>query len=504
MALLYPKQNIQPNTDKDYALHPSVRDENWFKFLVTKEEKELFLSQTRMSLQGLSYIFDTKSEIRTVDLIGVVSDPDEFVAFIKSLTGCKNLTKLYLGDMVVGNDVSEPIEALNNLISHKDCCIELLLLSGWNIGDKLRDFSSSLSRSIHLKVLDLSNCGIKDIQTGFVELCSVLRNTPLKELYLDDNPFGDDGAKLLSLSLRQNPELEVLSLKFCKITPFGITNILDALDGATKQDVSASINTNLEKLYIADMSMEGENYDIMKDLAIQCSSMIEHNSSLRELDLSGHYFDTECGMIIMRSLQNNRSLKKLNISYSKRNWHSDQLLLEFFQSNQSIASLHLRNHMLAPENDTDAPLPEHLAYSIPNDDVLQEFFAWNMREQVFNLLCNGLKSNTMITLLDLQTMQLTPTTVNYINEVFKDNRTIQELLLRSSPELDLSALFITLCKSKLEALTIINLTREQGLLFIESLKRFESIHNLTRVSLSFINGGIELDIWDQIDELLNH
>merc|ERR1712137_973415 len=176
-----------------------------------------------------------------------------------------------------------------------------------------------------------------------------------------------DGAKLLAVSLRQNPPLEVLSLKFCKITAAGIIDILDALDKSSVQGANEtfgnSVNTNLLELFIVDMNIEGATeYEIIRKLAIQCSSMLENNSTLQELDLSGHYFGTESGLIIMRSLKNNRSLRKLNLSYSKRNWFSDQLLLEFFQSNQSVASLHLRNHMKTQEDQEGIEKIDHLIY----------------------------------------------------------------------------------------------------------------------------------------------
>ena len=236
-----------------------------------------------MSLQGLSYIFEQECVLSLVDAIGVSSDPDEFIAFLHSLIGASSVKKLFLGDVNIG-EIEKAVECLVELIACPENEIELLLLAGWNMGDKFRDFSLSLSRSNHLRVLDLSHCGIDNIQTGLVELCSVLRNTPLQELYLDENTFGDDGAKLLSVALRQNPELEVLSLKFCKINPFGIINLLDALDSSSIQDSgdeisTGSVNTNLVQLFIVDMSTEGDDTQLIRELAIQCSSMIEHNAS---------------------------------------------------------------------------------------------------------------------------------------------------------------------------------------------------------------------------------
>lgn len=510
MAIKYPKQEISEISDKDYALHPTVRSDEWLTNIQKQDETELYLSQTRVTLQGLSYIFEQKCSLSLVDLIGITSDPDEFIAFLNSLIGCKTLKKLFLCDVQIG-DISTAVDCLVKLIENKDNQIELLLLAGWNMGAKLTKFSSSLARSNHLRVLDLSHCGIEDIQSGMVELCSVLRNTPIQELYLDENPFGDDGAKILSVALRQNPILEVLSVKFCKITPLGIINLLESLDHSTLNQSSddlisnSSVNSNLVFLYIADMTTELDDDKIIKDLAIQCSSTIENNQFLRELDLSGHYFNTECGLIIMRSLQNNKTLKKLNLSYSKKNWNSDQLLLEFFQSNQSVSSLHLRNHMPSLIYNDYLDSTNHLVYSIPNDEKLKEFFVWNMTDNEFELLCTGLASNSSLLLLDLLAMQLNEITLPLLVKMIQSNNTISEILIKVSDELDLNDLFKILLKDSIRSISITNLTYSQGKLLVKILESFgDNNPSKDRISISFINGAVHCDIWERVNVFLTN
>ena len=511
MAPSYPKVGGAPIVDIDNSLHPSLRSEDWLSDLQTGNQTELFLSHTRTSLQAFAFLFDVGCPLSVVDLVGVQSNSEELESFLDSLGTSLSLRQIFLSKISTGDGPGAlAVQQLINLVGRSGNRIQLLHLSGWEMGEKLLPFATALTRSSYLQVLDLSHCNIKDIQTGMVELCYFLRSADLRELYLDENPFGDDGAKLLSVALRHNPVLETLSVKFCKITPFGMTKLLQSLDPSSARDgasdASSSCNSNLLRLYLTDMSMETEDFEVVRDLAIQCSSTLENNSSLQVLDLSGHYFDTEAGLAIMRSLQSNLTLKKLILSYSKRNWNSDDIFLEFFQSNQGVSSLHLRNPMATKS--TSAEMSEalgHLKYSIPNDEILKELFTWNMAPEMFALLCKSLTTNSSLAVLDLQSNILVPEAANYLNGLLMSHGSgLQELLVRVNPDAELDDFFLALAGSSLKALSLSNLSRVQGELFVHTLSTSRRpTCSFERISLSFGNGAVHCDLWEQLDLILH-
>ena len=176
--------------------------------------------------------------------------------------------------------------------------------------------------------------------------------------------------------------------------------------------------------------------------------------------------------------------------------------MEFLSSNQSVKSLDLRNHIFQTII-TDSSIINHLTYSIPNDEILCELFLWNMRSTEFSIISSGLMKNTCLELLDLQFIQFYDENFLTFIEMIKHNQYIKEILIRSSESMIgySENLFSTIISSKLQAVTLSNLTKEQGELFIRLLK-LNPTHSLERIALSFEHGHVYCDLWEELDLLL--
>ena len=259
------------------------------------------------SLQALSCIFHDRCDIEIFDLIGVSSNEVELIEFLTRLEGQASIKELYLSE--INGQSIEAIQKIAEIISHPNNKISKLFLAGWEIASEFRQLTAKINVANHLSILDVSHCGISDINSGFLEFSSALIHSNIRELYLDENQFGDDGAHCLAVALSQNPSLEILSVKHCKISSIGMIHLFNALDQSKLNENSSyshsfpqnesvveerihlkKVNTNLQGLFITDMTLENENNQIIRDLALQCASMLMHNFYLTELDLSGLYF----------------------------------------------------------------------------------------------------------------------------------------------------------------------------------------------------------------------
>ena len=135
-----------------------------------------------------------------------------------------------------------------------------------------KDSVSLLARALHnntsLEELNFSHANISD--SGTLLLASVTNSSILKRLNLEANDISDEGAKYLAEMFKTNTKLIQLSLSVNQITSNGVNMLANVLkDGCTYiQVLNLSANTNIDDECVSSVT-----------------TMIEHNQSLKKLDL---------------------------------------------------------------------------------------------------------------------------------------------------------------------------------------------------------------------------
>ena len=98
-----------------------------------------------------------------------------------------------------------------------------------------------LKHNTSLSELGLWECGLGD--EAICELCGGLKQCKLKKLNLEDNPFGEKGARSLADVIKDNPTLKRLGMDDCGgISDGGVQYLMDAMMS----------NTTLEMISLSD------------------------------------------------------------------------------------------------------------------------------------------------------------------------------------------------------------------------------------------------------------
>ena len=177
--------------------------------------------------------------------------------------------------------------------------LSVLMLSLNPIGNKgLQTISESLKHNKTLKCLGVSNCGMTDTgvasladalrtnntleelhiaynrihEEGALHIADILRNARISELFLDGDPIGDKGLKIIFEALKHNTTLKQLSVFRCGMGDVGVASLADAL----------RTNKTLEKLSIH------QNDAITEDGMICFVEAVSRHTGLVELFIPFH------------------------------------------------------------------------------------------------------------------------------------------------------------------------------------------------------------------------
>ncbi|UJR18189.1 hypothetical protein I4U23_005090 [Adineta vaga] len=164
------------------------------------------------------------------------------------------------------NDQDIVIISDQGIIS-KQCKI-LVLMSAAITDQGLSVLSDAIHDNQYLEELNISQNNISDV--GVQYLASAMKTSALKRLDLSANDISDEGVKYLAEALQTNLKLIQLSLSENRIGNDGVKVFADILSHG---------NTILEMLNLS------ANSSIDDDTISALIAMIEHNQSLKKLDL---------------------------------------------------------------------------------------------------------------------------------------------------------------------------------------------------------------------------
>jgi len=297
-----------------------------------------------------------------LDLCKQVVGPQGISPLLTSLIGSKGITRLLLGNNIVGNGGAEAIAAA---ICNPSCPLTTWYIAGNEIDAKgirpicqalagntqveqlwlkrnpllpagALEVSRLLKQNKTLTVLDLVNCGLLD--DGLKSLMHALRSNgvmkhvylgtngitakgaqcvseflqdtkkqaSLHTLYLSCNRLGDEGACILGEGLRKDTSLQRLGLAANRIRTKGMGAIADAVrDHPTLKKLDVGYVKAVKAVAELGNRIEDDGAKILAEL-------IKTNGTLRSIDCI-HNRITERGLTFLReSLEENKTLTSLD------------------------------------------------------------------------------------------------------------------------------------------------------------------------------------------------
>ncbi|CAF3456587.1 unnamed protein product [Rotaria socialis] len=147
-------------------------------------------------------------------------------------------------------------------------CIKLDLMNNEVTPGSVAILIDALRNNTCLEELNITSSSISDSDIRL--LASVANSSILKRIDLEDNDISDEGARYLADMLETNTKLLRLSLIKNHISSRGVNMLANAL---------TSSNTNLEVLNLS------ANADVDDESIASVVNMMEHNRSLKKLDL---------------------------------------------------------------------------------------------------------------------------------------------------------------------------------------------------------------------------
>ena len=207
--------------------------------------------------------------------------------------------KINLGN---NNLTGASLHHMGDIISHLHP--QTLVLYYNSITTNLTNISTAVISTSTVKMLNMMNNDIPAQEAAAISDMIIC----LEDLYISDNKFGDHGAEMLSVGIRNTKTLRNLDIRNNNIGPLGTTAIANAL----------TYNTSLEELDMYN--------PIGRDGAVALGNAIAINEKLNRLllcrdsdvDISDT-IDKDSAMIIIRNLYNNHTVTEvcLPIALSK-------------------------------------------------------------------------------------------------------------------------------------------------------------------------------------------
>jgi hypothetical protein len=243
----------------------------------------------------------------------------------------------------------------------------------------LTELTPALYRNTSIKVLDLSDNYLNDMESAELLREIIRRTKTINTLYLSGNAFGPFAGAVdcIAEGLGSNSTLLTIDLSSCCLMDDAVATPL------------GSRNTTLQKLSLKD------NYITSADVGV-LFEMMEHNSRITDLDLRYNGLIGNEGAILLAGYLGNNSLANLTcLSLSNCGIEDDGFiaLMSALQQNTSLLQLDLRYYHAISER---AFLG--LAESLPETKVLQQVdLSWCTGfASAMPLLLSGVRKNTSL------------------------------------------------------------------------------------------------------------
>ncbi|KAJ3654632.1 hypothetical protein Zmor_013807 [Zophobas morio] len=223
------------------------------------------------------------------------------------VTGLENLTELsicfkqtYVGEKFSWNILKITLQDIKLLAKGLEKIhLKIFRLRNSDIDDeKMIRILKSLLKHDELHTLDFSHCKISD--EGGVALSKFCLLNSVNTLVLANNQIGTKGMEALSYVICQSAcRLSTLDLKLNPIGNEGANHLMKPLTIGVR---------NIKNLYLSGCGIRH---------LPSLGEMIEHNSSLEQLNLSNNSLGEEMGKILLQGLRYNTSLTKLDVRMCK-------------------------------------------------------------------------------------------------------------------------------------------------------------------------------------------
>jgi Ran GTPase-activating protein (RanGAP) involved in mRNA processing and transport len=299
-----------------------------------------------------------------------------------------------------------------------------------------------------LKSLSLEANNIGSV--GLIALCEegLVGNSTLTHLNLAENKIGDRGMEALCSWLVQDAEshaLVKLDLSFNYFTNRGCAALKRCLFKSPVNRVRSvclngiddpRLSFGLAVAAIATSTMIAPNISELTLSACQLNAdmlgllsvSLQHNLSLRSLDLSHNVFLTSGGEHLARVLQSNTSLTCLNLSHSNFNAGAVTALSQALSRNNTLKDLDLSGNTLGERGIVALSTALTLNYEIALQKVSMAYC--HLTDSCMEVLSTALAFNTSITDLNLACNQIMDNGANYLAGGLLRNTTMRKLNLQ--------------------------------------------------------------------------
>ena len=176
---------------------------------------------------------------------------------IKFYQGDNNLSFTYLD--LSANDIS--LKDFNRYMN--DCKVQMINLSDIRIAkeDEGMQISNALGSMRELKIIYLNNCQLQE--RSLKPILNSIYKSEILELYLVNNPLGDECMKIVSEFIRKCHTLLKIDLSNTKITTDGMQQIVEGVaDNDSIKEINAENNPMLDKVKAIEMFKFKEKFKI--------------------------------------------------------------------------------------------------------------------------------------------------------------------------------------------------------------------------------------------------
>lgn len=354
-----------------------------------------------------------------------------------------------------------------------------------NVKDQ-EELFRSINCSKSLKYVNLSQ-NVINMKAFAKEL---INNSSLKELNLSDNNLTTSDAKLLG-NLVKSMKLKKLNLSFNKIS----SGIIDLLNEIKNHQYLENLEVPFNKI-----SKEGA---VFNEFLLQ-------NQKIKKLNLAGNTFDDESFEIVFKGVKK-CNLEHLYLGFNNikdmRHLNQDFYCLKHLKLNylefgdKGLKDLLLAIKDRAPIEVLDLSKNDikskdsgiHLKDYLTENKTLKELnLASNILTEIMGDICEGLKQNKRLKMLDLTKTELKNNNLQEINSMLKVNKSLKHLIASQNYFNDFSIEFLSFDDIHLKSLELLQIDMtSKGLKIIE--KKMLSNYTLKDVTIVELNRTPEIE-----------
>jgi Ran GTPase-activating protein (RanGAP) involved in mRNA processing and transport len=266
------------------------------------------------------------------------------------------VTNLDLYHCVLSRENVQQLKA----VLRQNTLLESLVLESIRLGSaSLAEIAPVLYRITSIKVLNLENNGLQDIESANILRELIRRNKTITSLCIAANGLGRNAAAVRSIAegVRSNKTLQQLDLRHCRLDDPGISVLADALatrnasileldlgnNEITSLGVHAMVHDNVDalktltKLCLNSNLIRSEGATVLAD-ALGCNAM----PSLTRLDLSFCGIENDGFVALVSALERNDSLQILNLTGNHVGERGFTALAESLPNIKGLQQVHLR------------------------------------------------------------------------------------------------------------------------------------------------------------------